>query len=408
MLLTAVEPAQYVRQHIVPIVNEFRKLQQPDGRVKANYEIADEWLDKLLPSVRHIYEILLMPEMAEAFEADIAEWRQNGLESIPYFDHSLKCFVPPAAQTFSFIIAPLVATNGPAPKGHFLECFLVLREEPVELEGVAAMLPHPKNGCQSCRLITGSTGIMMGNCIVFFPENIKTKEKVESQSFAMFFFNKFQLIYLTETFPRVMQLFGTGWVSDALSTESVYRARSVWGYLHDYYHHNGPRPFDTNLQVKLNFFVGILEEIKVDCQSVVAACELDVPFGREIAEYILFERMLRYPNQPDAKTNFDAGTGLFLFEWLIRNGTCFEVSEQGLRLSLEQCVKDIKRLVNEVEDIERIEDDEQFKTEAKRYVRQYLPEGIGKEKFAIPDMYARYIGHTFGEPKLLDFSQLPY
>lgn len=408
MLLTAIEPAQYVKQHIVPMVNEFRKLQQTDGCIHEHFEAADRLLEQLIPNAQYVYESLHMPKMADAFKRDIAEWRTRGLNTPPYFDYSLKAFTPPDNLELSFIIAPLVATNGPAPKGHFLECFLVMREEPEELERVSAMMPHPKNGCQSCRLITGTEGLVTGNCIVFFPENIKVSEKVDSQSFAMFFFNKFQQIYLTETFPRVRALFGEGWVSDALTTESVYRARSVWGYLHDYYHHQGPRPFDTNLQVKLNFFVGILEEIKVDCQSVVAACELDVPFGSEIAEYILFERMLRYPNQPDAKSNFDAGTGLFLFEWLIQNGSCFQITDQGLRFHLKQCVEDIKQLVREVEAIESIADDEQFKAEARKYVKQYLPEGSGKEKFTIPDMYARYIGYTLGKTELLDFTQLQY
>ena len=55
------------------------------------------------------------------------------------------------------------------------------------LKEIEKILPHPGSGCQSCKLITGSNGVIEGNCIVFFPENISTKEKINNQSFAVFF-----------------------------------------------------------------------------------------------------------------------------------------------------------------------------------------------------------------------------
>ena len=37
-------------------------------------------------------------------------------------------------------------------------------------------LPHPENGCQSLKLLAGTKGFTEEKCIVFFPENVKTRE----------------------------------------------------------------------------------------------------------------------------------------------------------------------------------------------------------------------------------------
>lgn len=405
-----------VAREIAPRVNRFRTLQVPEGPVVRDRDLAAALLRELQPLVRRVCDAAGLPAFAQAFDQDAGRWLRDGLDGVPGFDACQVEFAPPANGGDAFFVAPMLATNGPVPRGKFLECFLLRREEPDECRTTAERYPHPKNRCQSARLLAGSDGIATGNCIVFFPENIATHARVEEQSYAMFFFNKFQRIYLHQTMPRVRRLFGErdllfgepSWVSAGMEPAACYRARCVWGYLHDRFHHCGPKPFDVNIRVKMNWFVGLLEEIKVDCQSAIALLEGGLPFQREIFEFILFERMLRYPGQPDATTNFDAGTGVFLFEWLFRAGAIAVRQDGTLRIELAACLEGMQGLVDAVEDLERaVQDDTEYRQRAKSLVRGLLPEGEPGTRFALPESFARHARIT-AEDTLLDFHELPY
>lgn len=410
---TLTELTAFVTDAVVPHVNALRALQDPSGRLVGDLDIASSLLNSLRAPVREAYTMAGAPTTcADAFEADLDLWLARGLNSIPQFDHTVVSFVPPSQHMPTFFIGPLVTPNGLVPRGSFLECFLAYREEPEELHQVSIQMPHPKNSCQSTRLLTASSGLLTGNCIVFFPENVATAEKVKSQTFALFFFNKFQHIYLVETMSRVRQLFGEReWASAQMLPADCYRARCLWGYLHDYFHHCGPRPLDTHLQVKMNFFVGLLEELKVDCQSAVVAHKGDVPFGQQIVEFIVFERLLRYTGQPNATTNFDAGTGFFLFEWLLQNGYGLRAMENGLDIDLDGCVDGMSRLARDIEAIEAAATDEtSYRCLAKDFVRAILPEGPDKARFSIPSGFARLaqVGTTTTTASVLSFADLPY
>ncbi len=402
--------ADFVLDAIVPRVNAFRDLQDTTGRIVGNKGVAQALLKSLRGPVRTAHSMVDTPAAhVAAFEADIDRWVDQGLDTVPQFDHTLAAYEPPADGAPTFFIAPQVAPNGPPTRGYRLECFLAYREEPVELARVSARMPHPKNRCQSCRFLAGSAGFSRGNCIVVFPENVAAKEKVTSQRFALFFLNKFQRIYLQETIPRVQRLFGEGgWSSAQLSAADCYRARCIWSYLHDYFHHCGPRPLDTNLQVKMNFFVGLLEELKVDCQSAVTAYSGVTPFPREIVEFVVFERMFRYPVQPDAPTNFDAGTGCFLFEWLLKNRFGLREVANRLVIDLDGCVEGMMVLANEIEAIEATVEETAYRRLAKEFVRTLLPTGVNGVRFAVPDGYTRLTQHAVTETPLLVFSDLPY
>ncbi|MGH9961161.1 MAG: DUF6421 family protein, partial [Pyrinomonadaceae bacterium] len=176
----------------------------------------------------------------------------------------------------------------------------------------------------------------------------------------------------------------------------------------DYFHHLGPRPLDSNLRVKMNFFAGLLEEVKVDCQSAIAAYDTGVPFGREVFEFVLFERMLRYPSQPDALTNFDAGTGMLLFEYLLQSGQGIRETKAGVSIDFDDCVTAMFKLVEEIEEIETNPDDSEYRCSAKRVVRTLLPEGAEGTRFAKPNGFARLTNLGNVDEMLLTFADLPY
>ena len=396
--------ARFVDAEVAPLADALRELQDTTGAVVRDHDRAADLLRQLAERVTEVGSA----RFAEAFGEDVERWIERGLDQPPAFDTALAAYAPPPDGEPTFFAGPLVATNGPPPRGRFVECFLALREEPEECYDVARVLPHPKNKCQSARLLAGSHGLITGNCIVFFPENVATEGEVTSQTFATFFFNKFQKIYLQETMPRVERLLGrSDWPSAQLAPDECYRVRSVWGYLHDCFHHRGPRPFDENMKVKMRFNVGLLEEIKVDCQSAVAAHEHDLPWPSELTEFILFERMFRYPGQPDAKTNFDAGTGVLLFEWLLREGA-IRPRDGRLELDVDACLAGMRRLAGTIEALEEIEDDGEFGERAVEFVRTLVPEGRDGDRFALPDGFARYASIEPSTTTPLDFHDLAY
>lgn len=402
----------YVTATVVPLVHAFRELQDTSGKVVGNLQTAETLLNNLRQPVRTTYRMAGIPATcADAFEADLDSWLERGLDSAPQFDQSLASYVPPGQGATTFFIAPLLATNGPAPRGAFLECFLAIHEEPPELAQVTTHMFHPdsKSTCSAGRILTGSKGLVSGNCIVFFPENVATARKVESQSFSFFFLNKFQRIFLAKTLPRARQMFADqSWASEKLTPQQCYSARAIWCYVHDYFHQCGPRPFDSNLQVKMNFFVGLLEETKVDCQAAVTAYNHKVPFGREIVEFILLERLLRYPNQPDSTRNFDAGCGLFLFEWLLQEGYGLHETTGGVQIDIDGCVAGMAVLAEKIEALEYTTDNAEYRRLAKNFVRTLLPEGTDGARFAIPERYSRVTQALHVDHSLLHFTDLPY
>ena len=408
----AKEVIAYVTEAVIPLVDAFRELQDTSGKVTGDLETGETLLNCLRLPVRTVYSTIGAPvSCADAFDADVDAWFERGLDSVPQFDQSLASYVLPDQGKLTFFIAPLRATNGPAPRGAFLECFLALREEPEELTQVIATMGKnsSKGACSASRIFAGSKGLIDGNCIVFFPENVATAVKVESQAFALFFLNKFQPIFQAETLPRARRLFGDrSWASENLTPEKCYSARAIWCYVHDYFHQCGPRPFDSNIQVKMNFFVGLLEETKVDCQAALAAYQNKVPFGREIIEFILLERLLRYPSQPDATSNFDAGCGIFLFEWLMQGGYGLSEKENGADIDIDGCITGMAVLAERIEAIETTLDNAEYRRLAKSFVRTRLPEGVDKARFAIPEHYARMSRFMNADQRVLQFSNLPY
>jgi hypothetical protein len=240
---------------------------------------------------------------------------------------------------------------------------------------------------------------------------VQSATPVNRQSYAIFFFNKFHRIYQTHTRGAIADLLGEesqSHSSFSLAAPECYRARCVWGYLHDYFHHQGPRPFDENIAVKLNWYVGLLEEIKVDCQTVIACIESGVPFGREVAEFVIFDRVFRYPLHPEAERNFDAGTGVLFFEYLRSHGVIKTNSTTRVSLDWGQLFPRLRDLVDEIEELERsVSTDDEYRNAALTYVRRYLSPGEANAKYRFTPQQ-EILRLSTAAHRTLDFETLDY
>lgn len=268
-----------------------------------------------------------------------------------------------------------------------MECFLALREEPnsAAYQALYQMYPHPKNICQSSHLLSGSTGLVTGNNIVFFPENILAQKPLTRQNYAIFFFNKFHDIFNKITIPKV------NWVTDGLNIQNPtvndpranYLVRCVWGYLHDYFHHQGIRPYDENLTIKTRWFTGLIEEIKVDLEVFLACHENDFVDGKVVEEFVLLDRSFRYPCEPDWNRNFDSGTGLLLLSLLEQSGGLIITNDGSIQIKMSMLPDIARDFIKTACALEALPDDK-YLISAKNLVRQYLPEDPNGARIGLP------------------------
>lgn len=404
----------WVGELLLEPVQRFRALQGADGSVVAEREYAQRLLAQIVERSQLIGERLGCESFTEAFATDMKDWARVGLGSPPDAARTRNALHPPLNQELGFFIGPTLAQNGPAPRGMFLEFFLVLRHEPEAAEELKARHPHPLNPTQATRLLTASRGFGYGNCVVFFPEYISAPDKIEKQSYAIFFFNKFIRIYLTHTMPTVRASFGARdaffgterWVSEDLEPEFTYSLRCIWGFLHDYYHHRGPRPLHLNLQLKQEWHASVLEELKADCQVALTAARDAFVGWQHVFEFVLLDRMFRYPGQPDRATNFDAATGVLLFEWLRAQGGLRTTSEGRLGFDFERTLEGLDAFVNEVEQIEAEGDDQRYLANCRSMVRRYVHAAEDDQGCALPEAYTRWV--RLQEQTLVPMTDLPY
>lgn len=375
---------------LIDSVNTLGGLQAVDGNVPARAGESQETIRDLVVSITNeaasYARSLGQENYADALEKDFRDWIAAGLSVAPDFSRSRDALRPPENNVPFFFVGPLRLANA-GRRGWRFECFLALREEPTSPAYLHfyRRFPHPKYVCQASHLLSGSQGLTVGNNMVFFPENIQARTPLQGQAYAVFFFNKFHAIFNKITIARVLKATDSYVLANPTghSPRETYLARCVWGYLHDYFHHQGARPFDEHIGLKTRWFTGLLEEIKVDLETFLVCHEGDYVEAVAAAEFILLERAFRYPCEPDWVRNFDSGTGLLLLSMLEDAGGLEVTSDGRIRIDVSTIPAIARNFVARIRDIEALPDAE-YLEQARLLVRQYLPEGDNGERIGIP------------------------
>lgn len=406
------EGAKKIAKEIALITDEISKYQSSDGSFNDNLDLAKVKLGQIAKLIGDIGDVLDLKDYAQCIIKDIKSWVEEGLSSTPDFLRTRNGFAVPGDKQLTFFFGPYLLANASSKRSHRLEFFLTFRDDPDISEYIQNAYPHPRNICLSTRLIAASDGFIRGNCVVFFPENIKSKTGLTDQEYALFFFNKFRNIYLDITIPTVDKILGKnnhlfegdGWLSTNLAPQAFYEARCVWGYFHDYYHHLGPKPFNKFIKLKINWYAGLLEELKVDSQTVL--CLLDdetIPYRKAVIEFVILDRAFRYPQQPDAESNFDSGTGVFLLEWLERKGALKFDTETGKgTMSWPLVMDSLRTLVDQITALEEL-DDKLYLDECKKFVQDVIGPGSDTKRYTLSDKYKNLFKNV--EKKDIDFSE---
>jgi hypothetical protein len=357
-------PAELARldDAAVPLVHELQGHQRADGSVEPRHLAA---ADAALSSLRAaLHGSALFPERSrEAFDNDLAVWRGAGLDSPPRFDASRDAIEGPDDKELALFAGPAFMPNSDTPDCPLFQLVLIMRDEPDSLRGVREKYPHMDSGVQSTRVLAGSRQAVQGKCVVLFPENIPATSQVTRQKFAWYFMNKHIPVYQW-TLARVRErcgdsLFAEGdpLASPELRAENTYDVRCCWGHLHEHHHQVGPRPLASNLALKTQRYTGLLEELKVDCQSM-QACLRDpaIPYRFEVLEFVLFDRLFRYPCGDNALTNDDSGAGVLLGTWLLRRGAVRPGRGRARLASRAETMRAVDALVDEILALEELDE----------------------------------------------------
>lgn len=378
--------------NIINWVNELQCYQNSFGHIIEDLEKkkAKLLLENILDSLEMQKEFPVSKVYLDALKKDINNFIESDFKDIN-FDYSVKELMLPVESSHFVFLGPLRLANG-FRKGWRMEFFISFREEPQSpmFQYMYDKYPHPKNICQSSKLLYGSSGVLDGNNIVFFPENVKNSLKLNNQTCAVFFFDKFYKIYNDITLPLIkkiglLDLSDSSYNLDALQN---YEARCVWGYLHDYYHHKGTMPFDENISLKTYWYAGVIEEIKVDLQTILTVLnDKKIPMADAVFEFILFDRFFRYTQEYNAYNNFDSATSFFLIAFFSKYHA-FTFKENTITIDFELFQLHANELIKKIESIElsNYQDTDKYRLVCKNLFYSILNEpSTESERYGLPD-----------------------
>jgi uncharacterized protein DUF6421 len=380
----------HLDEEVTPLVHELQDYQRADGSVEPRHRgPAAQTLSALRDE---LHRSALFPQRSrEAFDLDLATWRAAGLESPPKFDASRDAIDGPGDKELALFAGPANMPNSDT-RSPLFQLVLIMRDEPDSLRSVRENYPHLESACQTTRVLTGSRQATTGQCVVLFPENIPAASKVARQNFAWFFMNKhiptyqWTLAKIRERCGNSLFAAGDPLSSPQLDAEGMYDTRCCWAYLHEHHHQVGPRPLARNLALKTQWYTGLLEELKVDCQSTqVCLADVTMPYRWEVLEFVLFDRLFRYPCAGDALYNTDAGAGVLLGTWLLRTGVLKSGNGRAQLASRAQTVEAVDDLVAKILALEEL-DAESYSRQAEEFALSVLdPPARPGEQYAKPD-----------------------
>ena len=153
---------------------------------------------------------------------------------------------------------------------------------------------------------------------------------------AYYFINKFVDRFKSFTLPEIARR----WSPTAFPTlqqaddAALYSASATWVTMHEAYHRQGYLPLPQFLHEKSTRNGGGAEEMRVDLLSCINLGRQMThdPEAQLAFQYILAERLIRYPLQCPPAENYDARAAVALFSYLRRKGA---IAQRGDLLYFE-------------------------------------------------------------------------
>ncbi len=159
--------------------------------------------------------------------------------------------------------------------------------------------------------------------VAIFPENF-FQAKVKQHHKAYYLIEKFVERFKSYTRVAIEATWSPTAFPDILTADDslLTSASAIWVHMHEHYHKTGYLPLPKFLADKSSRNGAGAEELRVDILSILALLELQSndTVLRASIQYILAERLIRYPLQATPQENYDARSSVALFEYLQRHG----------------------------------------------------------------------------------------
>ncbi|MGL4819992.1 MAG: hypothetical protein ACRC5C_08435 [Bacilli bacterium] len=374
------------RALVVPRVERIAELQDASGRVLSAHDEAERLLGELVVLLPAFFEMVGLTEMAVACVHDIADWIDRGVHEMPTFDETAAAFSA-EYDGWGIFFGPVRLANGQ----YRLEAYMGTEAYPTMLREIEARIPICGKRFHSMRTIVGTKGFRSVACLAFSIADLQVSHDVEVQHAPIFFFHKFQSIYQLETIARVRTVFPACALKSAfVPDEQMFEVAVLSHYLREHFSSVGVRTSGERKRDLHNFYVQLLELLRVECHTILMANEVHLPHFEVMTECILFDRLLRYPAMKDALRNVESAAGYFLFSWLVRSGGAIARGDDYATIDMQICLNDLERLVYEIETLELIYEEEEYLDAIADFVHAYLPEGGEGDFYLLPSEYFIY------------------
>ena len=305
-------------------INTLRLLQEPDGSMKVDPDVARN-VNDMIPDILQNLSVLsaTFPHQTEYFSrlaADLIRWRSEGFGK-PDFTASLAAFAPQEKRVDGLqqlAVFPMYTPN--ASSDVRFEALLIEVLWPAWLSSLQETRYQENSKFVPAQLIDFSEGYN-SECAVLFPETVSVKGKDENR-FGIIFCDR-EAARFQEVVSAAIDIVGLDlspqWKTFLASSELTMETFALWDLIHDTSHSRGELPFDPFMvRQRSPYWMYALEELRVDLRSYLEAIEIsrDFPFAEYVRAGVLFDRIFRFAVTGARTKNYDALAGQLLFTYL--------------------------------------------------------------------------------------------
>jgi hypothetical protein len=220
-----------------------------------------------------------------------------------------------------------------------------------------------------------SQGLTPEVMVALFPENwrFKNKIKLENDDRVFYFNNKFVDRFFKYSIPILSQCTEKNSFSSLrnIDRKKVRELVTLWTWMHEHHHHEGALPLPESLPYKNDRSSAAFEELRVDMGAISNLSKIKWMNNEEkksAMEFILCERLLRYPIQNPPSESYDAIGSQMIFQFLKKHSY---IQTKGHLLSLKpDWVNGVTQFSEELHRL-NLEASQMTPEEGKKYLGSY-------------------------------------
>jgi Family of unknown function (DUF6421) len=208
------------------------------------------------------------------------------------------------------------------------------------------------------KLISKTLGFSSPRYVALFPENFSTHSKLTKNNPVYYFMDKFVNRFKMRTLPFLTSgRVNNSFFSDIIKVNDkrLLTVASVWVSMHEHFHTQGHLPIPESLFQKSSRSSAALEELRVDLLTILHSVDTlhgeFVSIGNLIAQFVLAERLFRYPIDANPQDDYDSRSSL-LFAHMLKNENVLSWGKSKIEIHSEKLIPAIRSVVSKIEMLE--------------------------------------------------------